>query len=87
MGTRGSFLGGKAAGAWSWPLTSIYLMPKSKNVWCSQKKSTVQLYLTLPCVCVFSATSLLIPWLCVKNCWSDHFIVMNFIIFTIHRTL
>jgi hypothetical protein len=23
MGTRGSFLGGKAAGAWSWPLTSI----------------------------------------------------------------
>jgi hypothetical protein len=24
MGTRGSFPGGKAAGAWSWPLTSIY---------------------------------------------------------------
>jgi hypothetical protein len=23
MGTRGSFLGGKAAGAWSWPLTFI----------------------------------------------------------------
>jgi Na+-transporting methylmalonyl-CoA/oxaloacetate decarboxylase gamma subunit len=23
MGTRGSFSGGKAAGAWSWPLTSI----------------------------------------------------------------
>jgi hypothetical protein len=23
MGTRGSFFGGKAAGAWSWPLTSI----------------------------------------------------------------
>jgi hypothetical protein len=23
MGTRGSFAGGKAAGAWSWPLTSI----------------------------------------------------------------
>jgi hypothetical protein len=23
MGTRGSFLGGKAAGAWSWLLTSI----------------------------------------------------------------
>jgi hypothetical protein len=23
MGTRGSFLEGKAAGAWSWPLTSI----------------------------------------------------------------
>jgi hypothetical protein len=23
MGTTGSFLGGKAAGAWSWPLTSI----------------------------------------------------------------
>jgi hypothetical protein len=23
MGTRGSFLGGKAAGAWSWPLNSI----------------------------------------------------------------
>jgi hypothetical protein len=24
MGNRGSFPGGKAAGAWSWPLTSIY---------------------------------------------------------------
>jgi hypothetical protein len=24
MGTRGSFLGGKAAGGWSWPLTSFY---------------------------------------------------------------
>jgi hypothetical protein len=24
MGTRGSFCGSKAAGAWSWPLTSIY---------------------------------------------------------------
>jgi hypothetical protein len=24
MGTRGSFPGGKAAGAWSWPLTSIW---------------------------------------------------------------
>jgi hypothetical protein len=24
MGTRGSFPGGKAAGSWSWPLTSIY---------------------------------------------------------------
>jgi hypothetical protein len=23
MGTRGSFLGSKAAGAWSWPLTCI----------------------------------------------------------------
>jgi hypothetical protein len=23
MGTRGSFPGGKAAGAWSWPVTSI----------------------------------------------------------------
>jgi hypothetical protein len=23
LGTRGSFLGGKAAGAWSWPITSI----------------------------------------------------------------
>jgi hypothetical protein len=23
VGTRGSFRGGKAAGAWSWPLTSI----------------------------------------------------------------
>jgi hypothetical protein len=23
MGTRGSFCGDKAAGAWSWPLTSI----------------------------------------------------------------
>jgi len=22
MGIKGSFLGGKAAGAWSWPLTS-----------------------------------------------------------------
>jgi hypothetical protein len=24
MGTRGTFPGGKAARAWSWPLTSIY---------------------------------------------------------------
>jgi len=24
MDTRGSFPGGKAAGAWRWPLTSIY---------------------------------------------------------------
>jgi len=24
MGTRGSFPEGKAAGSWSWPLTSIY---------------------------------------------------------------
>jgi len=24
MGTGGSFLGGKAAGAWSWPLASIW---------------------------------------------------------------
>jgi hypothetical protein len=28
MGTRGSFPGGKAAGAWSWPL-----VPRSKNEW------------------------------------------------------
>jgi len=24
MGNRGSFSGGKAAGTWSWPLTSIW---------------------------------------------------------------
>jgi len=28
MGTRGSFPGGKAVGAWSWPLTYM-----SKNSW------------------------------------------------------
>jgi hypothetical protein len=31
MGTRGSFPGGKAAGAWSWSLTSI--SAEVKNVW------------------------------------------------------
>jgi len=29
MGTGGSFSGGKAAGAWSWPLTSIYCRGQS----------------------------------------------------------
>jgi hypothetical protein len=38
MGTRGSFLGGKAAGAWSWPLT-----PSSAEV-----KEWVELYLHSP---------------------------------------
>jgi hypothetical protein len=31
MGSRGSFPGGKAAGAWSWPLTSINT--EVKNAW------------------------------------------------------
>jgi hypothetical protein len=51
MGTRGSFIGGKAAGAWSWPLTSIQfrgqrmrgaipLLPQyAFMAWCSVKKS------------------------------------------------
>jgi hypothetical protein len=30
MGTGGSFPGGKAAGAWSWPLTSISAEVKKK---------------------------------------------------------
>jgi hypothetical protein len=38
MGTRGSFPGGKASGAWSWPLT-----PSSAEV-----KERVQLYLRSP---------------------------------------
>jgi hypothetical protein len=38
MGTRGSFPGGKAAGAWSWPLTSIYC----------QGQECVELYLHSP---------------------------------------
>jgi hypothetical protein len=31
IGTRGSFPGGKAAGAWSWP--HLRLVPRSKNEW------------------------------------------------------
>jgi hypothetical protein len=38
MGTRSSFSGGKAAGAWSWPLTSI----------CAEVKEWVELYLHSP---------------------------------------
>jgi hypothetical protein len=50
MGTRGSFPGVKAAGAWSWPLTSIYCQGHGMNgalpplsqyafmAWCSVKK-------------------------------------------------
>jgi len=50
-GYRGSFIGGKAAGAWSWPLTSIQfrgqrmrgaipLLPQyAFMAWCSVKKS------------------------------------------------
>jgi hypothetical protein len=37
MGTRGSFPGDKATGAWSWPLTSIYC-----------KGQCVELYLHYP---------------------------------------
>jgi len=29
IGTRGSFPGGKAAGAWSWP--HLHLVPRQKN--------------------------------------------------------
>jgi hypothetical protein len=58
MGTRGSFLGGKAAEAWSWPLTSIYcrgltisgaippLPPYAIMAWCSVKAQG-KLYLLL----------------------------------------
>jgi hypothetical protein len=55
VGTRGSFLGGKEAGAWSWPLTSIYCRGKRMSgalpplsqyafiAWCSDTQG--QLYL------------------------------------------
>jgi hypothetical protein len=56
MGTRVSFPGGKAVGAWSW--TRLHLVPRSKNAWsytstpqyvslawCSFKKAQGQLYL------------------------------------------
>jgi len=38
VGTRGSFPGGKAAGAWSWPLTSV----------CCRGQECVALYLHCP---------------------------------------
>jgi hypothetical protein len=49
MGTRGSFRGGKATGAWSWPLTSIQYRGQNEwrytstpqyafMAWCSVKK-------------------------------------------------
>jgi hypothetical protein len=59
MGTRGSFPESKAAGAWSWPLTSIYcrgqrmsgvILPLPQYafmVWCWVKKAQGQLYLYL----------------------------------------
>jgi hypothetical protein len=58
MGTRGSFLWGKAARVWSWPLTSIYCWGQRMNgaiplflqyafmAWCSVKAQG-QLYLYL----------------------------------------
>jgi hypothetical protein len=52
MRTRGSFTGGKAAGAWRWPITSIecraqecvelYLHPLSTSLW---RRTFLQLYL------------------------------------------
>jgi hypothetical protein len=57
MGTRGPFPGGKAADAWSWPLTSILcrgqrmrgavppLPQYAFKAWCSSKKAQGQLYL------------------------------------------
>jgi hypothetical protein len=57
MGTRGSFPGGKAAGAWSWPLTCIQYRAQRMSgtippfpqyafmAWCSVKAQG-QLYLT-----------------------------------------
>jgi hypothetical protein len=60
MGTRGSFPGGKAAGAWSWPLTSIYcrgqrisgaILPLPQYAfmaWCSVKAQGYIYLLPLP---------------------------------------
>jgi hypothetical protein len=63
IGTRGSFPGGKTAGAWSWPLSSIQSRGQRKRgaipplsqyasmAWCSVKKArelNLYLYLTLP---------------------------------------
>jgi hypothetical protein len=69
MGTRGSFLGGKAAGAWSWPLTSIYCGDKRMSgaipplpqyafmAWCSVKaQEQFYLYLLHVCVVLFDFT-------------------------------
>jgi hypothetical protein len=60
MGTRGSFPGDKAAGAWSWPLTSIYCRGQRMNgaihpllqyafmSWCSvEAQGQLYLYLLL----------------------------------------
>jgi hypothetical protein len=58
MGTRGSFPGGKTAGAWSWPLTSIKcrgqimcgaILPLSQYAFmvCCSVKAQGQLYLLL----------------------------------------
>jgi len=51
MGTRGSFPGGKAAGAWSWPLTSMRgavppLPQYDFMAWCLVNSGT-----TLPLLC------------------------------------
>jgi hypothetical protein len=52
LGSRGAFLGGKAAGVWIWPLTSIYcqgqrmsgatprLLKYAFMAWCSVQKTT-----------------------------------------------
>jgi hypothetical protein len=57
--TRGSFPGGEAAGAWSWPLTSIYCQDQRMSgaipplpqyafmAWCLFKRTQGQLYLYL----------------------------------------
>jgi hypothetical protein len=63
MGSRGSFPGGKAAGAWNWPLTSILCRSQRMSgaipslpqcafmAWCSVKAQGLlylYLYITLP---------------------------------------
>jgi hypothetical protein len=41
IGTRGSYLGGKAAGTWSWPLT---LVPRSQNEWSYASTPPIRLH-------------------------------------------
>jgi hypothetical protein len=42
MGTRASFPGGKAAGAWSWP--HLHLVPISKNAWSYTSTPAIRLH-------------------------------------------
>jgi hypothetical protein len=74
MGTRGSFPGGKAAGAWSWPLTSILCRVQRMSgaipplphyafmAWCSVKVQG-QLHLLVLCI----VPSLLLAFSCLRK--------------------